>query len=139
MAILVWNPAWETGEPEIDRQHRLLMAAIERLFKAVSRREDPGDAAETLHFLADYAESHFRMEEALMARSGYPGAEAHRALHDGLRADIARMLEAHRLDPASVSEEMPTFLSDWLISHIGEEDRALVRHLRAGPDADGAP
>ncbi len=100
---------------------------------------DPGDAAETLHFLADYAESHFRMEEALMARSGYPGTDTHRALHDELRADVARMVEAHRTDPASVSEEMPTFLSDWLISHIGEQDRALVRHLRGGPALDGPP
>ena len=130
MAMLAWNPSWETGVPEIDRQHRMWLAQVEKLFQAIVGRQEPAAICDVLMFLASYVDSHFRLEERFMERSAYPGFAAHKAVHDELRSKVASLIEAHNLDPASLTDEITDFLSGWLIRHIDEHDRAMARHLK---------
>lgn len=131
MALLVWNPGWETGDPEIDRQHRTLLGHIEKLFQALVLRQEPGEVAKALAFLSGYVDEHFRMEEELMELSAYPDLGRHRVIHNDLRAQVAELVEKQAKDPAAVSDQVIEFLSDWLLSHIDGHDRALAAHLRA--------
>lgn len=131
MAMLTWNPAWETGDEEIDRQHRTLLARIERLFQAIVVRQDPEEVHQSLCFLSEYVDEHFGAEEDLMERSHYPGMPGHKVIHADLRLRVAALIEAQAKDPGAVSDEVVDFLSDWLLSHIDGQDRALASHLRA--------
>lgn len=128
--ILLWNPQWETGFPEIDRQHRQLLDHIDQVFQAVAQGKESELVARSLHFLADYVEAHFGMEEALMDRSAYPRSAEHRLLHAELRAQVLDLIEGHRQDPAAISEAVPVFLSEWLLNHIDQQDRALALHVK---------
>lgn len=139
MAMLTWNPAWETGDQEIDRQHRTLLARIERLFQAIVVRQDPAEVHQALCFLSEYVDEHFAAEEALMELSRYPAMPAHKVIHAGLKAQVAALIEAQAKDPAAVSDEVVDFLSDWLLSHIDGQDRALAVHLRAHLPASVRP
>ena len=128
--MLLWNPEWETGSPEIDHQHRQLMDHIDQVFQAVVHQRESEPVARTLQFLADYVEAHFGMEEALMDRTGYPRSGEHRVLHAELRARVQEFIEGQLKDPAAISEAVPLFLSDWLINHIDQQDRDLAQHAR---------
>ena len=133
MSLLAWNPRWETGAPEIDGQHRELFLHFDQIFEAVAQHREAEQVAQTLQFMASYVESHFRMEEDLMERFAYPGKAPHHAIHEGLRAQVKDLIAAHQRDPAAVTEEVPTFLAEWLISHIDEQDRALAAYVKSHP------
>ncbi len=129
MAFVIWNPAWETGDPLIDEEHRQLLSQIEQLFSAIHEKRPGEKIPEVLAFLAGYVESHFAREEHHMQVSRYPGLDQHKGIHDDMRAQVARLTEASRSNPAVVTEDVVNFLSEWLVSHITEEDQRMAKHL----------
>ena len=131
MEYLTWNPTWETGVAEIDRQHKVLLERIDGLFQAVHGQGD-ADVGEMLLFLATYVDTHFKDEEALMERSGYPALGKHRAIHAALRSRVQQLIKEHRANPNQVTEVVVDFLAEWLLGHIDQHDRALAQYLLAG-------
>lgn len=129
MSLLVWNPEWETGVGKIDRQHRDLLGQIEVLMTAIHADEAANRIPGLLDFLATYVDQHFRDEETEMATSSFPRTASHRAIHDEMRGQVARLLIQFKEDPAVITDEVLDFMTDWLVKHINEEDRHLARHL----------
>ena len=139
MSMVIWNPAWETGNALIDQQHQSLLAQFEALLVAIHENHPDERIPPLLQFLADYVETHFSMEEGLMQGAGYPGFAGHKAIHDHMRTRVGQLVEVARGNPASLTEEVIDFLTDWLLRHINEEDRRMARHVhhangnQAGP------
>lgn len=134
--MVVWNPAWETGISLIDQQHQALLAQFEALLVAIHENHPEDRIPALLQFLADYVESHFALEESLMQVAGFPGLPGHRLIHDRMRARVGQLVEAAKADPATLTEEVIDFLTDWLLRHINEEDRRMAQHVR---HAGGTP
>ena len=82
MAIFSWNSSWETGNALIDDQHRELLSRFEALANALLQGTSEEEYQRLCGFMADYAETHFLAEEALMARLSYPRLAHHKAIHD---------------------------------------------------------
>ncbi|MCE1203923.1 MAG: hemerythrin family protein [Holophagaceae bacterium] len=135
MNMVIWNPAWETGITLIDQQHQALLAQFEALLVAIHENHPEDRIQPLLQFLADYVDTHFSMEEGLMQVVGYPGLAGHQAIHDRMRARVGQLLEAAKDNPATLTEEVIDFLTDWLLRHINEEDRRMAQHLQ---HAEGA-
>src|SRR5512136_2487135 len=93
-----WDRSLETGDPEIDAQHRELFHRIDKLLAATADRRARSEVGRLLTFLGDYVVSHFEAEERLMADSGYPEAAPHRDEHRRFVADYARLFEDYRAD-----------------------------------------
>lgn len=122
----------ETGDPEIDGQHRELFNRIDRLLAASRERRSREEVGQTLTFLGDYVVHHFAAEERMMAVADYPEIEAHRAEH-------ARFVQEFGLLYQEFKAEGPTTLfiirvgnrvTGWLREHIYRTDRSLVEFLR---------
>jgi hemerythrin len=131
-----WDRSLETGDPEIDSQHRELFHRIDKLLAATADRRARAEVGRLLTFLGDYVVSHFEAEERLMADSGYPEAAAHREEHRRFVADYARLYEDYRADgPGSVFViKFGNRVTAWLCEHICRTDRRLVDHLTAQRD-----
>jgi hemerythrin-like metal-binding protein len=129
MTFLTWNSAWETGIQPIDEQHRQLLAQFEALLVAIRENHPELRIPRLLTFLSDYVETHFSKEEDHMKGTRYPGFIEHKAIHDGMRAHVAHMVADYHKDPASMTEQVLEFLTDWLISHINDHDRRMAHHL----------
>lgn len=129
MPFAEWMPRLELQVESLDAQHRTLFAWINRLWDAY-QADDRAALLAVLGFLCDYADLHFAEEEALMARTGYDQEQAHRGLHQQFRSTVRRF--ALRLEgaPHSVALELLGYLRDWLVHHIGQEDRRLGAFLR---------
>ena len=136
MSLLVWNPEWDTGIALIDAQHRILLGQVDVLMTAMHENDVDRHMPSLLAFLADYVDEHFQMEEERMAATGYPGIEGHRAIHDGMRRDVASLVERFEVNSQTLNEEVLDFLMDWLVKHINGEDRRLARHLHQWADAN---
>lgn len=131
MPALEWKTAWETGHPEIDRQHRELIQQLERLLTALAEGWEADETVRALVYLGDYVEFHFAAEEAEMAKIDYPRLVDHKAIHDGLRAQVKKLIKDYRGDPHSIPASVAEFLVGWLKTHLSVEDQLMAAHLRA--------
>ncbi len=141
MAVLVWNPKWETGYPLIDEQHRELFRRLDLLMEAVPAGNPEAVAQDLLPYLMDYVDSHFADEEALMVAAGYSMVDAHRALHRGMRVEVTRLLERVALEGLEAMGPVLEWLLAWLVQHIDSEDRRFANQLQrtAHIQAKGTP
>jgi hemerythrin len=130
MGLIQWDPDWETGIIEVDAQHRVLLNRLGQLATALAEGWHASETEKTMLYLGDYVETHFRAEEAIMERCGYPGLEQHRAVHDDLRRRVATLAEAYHRDPRSLPADVMDFLMGWLVDHLAGEDKLMATFLR---------
>jgi hemerythrin-like metal-binding protein len=120
-----------TGIQAIDRQHVEWFQALETLRKAVEAGAgEGGQVGKALAFAVRYTQQHFADEENAMREAGYPGFEAHRALHASLVTKLNELTAAHG-DERDVAHEVLGLMSAWITAHIAEADRAYVPSLAA--------
>jgi len=129
MVSIRWNTDWETGHQKIDRQHRQLFFQFELLKAAIGDEDAAARIPALLTFLASYLDEHFREEEREMAATSYRGLEAHQAVHNLVRREVAGVRIGIESDPALLTAEILDSLLERFIGHIGVEDYALVKHL----------
>ncbi|MDR3214234.1 MAG: bacteriohemerythrin [Azoarcus sp.] len=130
MPFMPWSDAFILGIDSIDKQHRWLVDATNRLYDEIESRNPEREVLkEILEGLVDYTVNHFIVEEDLFNRLGYPEEKNHRARHDEFARHALELLLKFEKGE-SVSEEMLRFLQSWLINHIMKEDRAYVPFLK---------
>ena len=129
MEAFRWDPAYATGFGEIDEQHRVLVALINRFAEHAEGRPNlrESSAAEALTSLGEYAELHFASEERLAQSAGVDSGTrtAHADLHRGFRIGVDQMRQEGAA-PAQVLQ----FLVHWLAHHILHADHSLAREIR---------
>ena len=127
MSTIEWTPALEVGVADIDDDHRVMVALLNRVVKAVDRMQ----AVAVLEELGRCTAEHFAREEELMAACCYEFADRHRREHRELYREIR-----HQIDDLLAGErklpEIGRFMQQWLLRHIALEDRLLGQVL--GPD-----
>lgn len=130
---LHWKDDLATGVKMIDEQHQELFARIGQLLDACNQGKGKVEVVNTLDFLAEYIEIHFKAEEELQRNSGYSGYEAHKALHDQWVKEIATLREQVQKEGASVRLvlQVNRTVVDWLTQHIRKVDKALADYLRS--------
>ena len=123
---LVWQEAYQCGEPAIDRQHRQLFDLGNNLFKAAAEELA---TTETLNIALDgvlaHIAMHFADEERILAEHGFADLEAHRLAHARLLARAAD-LRAAVIEGAATLGDLVEFLGDGVIAqHLFKADRAF--------------
>jgi hemerythrin len=130
MPFMPWSDAFVLGIDSIDKQHRWLVDATNRLHDQIeSRRPDNTVVREILEGLVDYTMNHFILEEDLFNRLGYPEHDAHKEKHDQFSTHAIDLLLRFEKGEA-VTQETLEFLQGWLIEHIMKVDRAYVPFLK---------
>lgn len=127
-----WDRSLETGNQIIDRQHQALIETLNKLI--IANNEDAGEGVlrETLDFLANYVEQHFRDEEELQIKYNYPKYQSHKQSHDNFRVvvhDLMERLEHEGYTYALMNLTLST-MADWLIVHIKDEDLRLAIYIQ---------
>ena len=130
MALLLWGPMLEVGVKEIDTQHRKLVDLANELADAVRAGKGKDVAGKILNELVSYTQSHFSTEERLMTLHKYPGAAEHKQLHQDLIKTVSDFKAKFLKGEATISEELMSFLRDWLTKHIMNIDKAFARDLK---------
>jgi hemerythrin len=130
-AAFEWQDSFAIGVAEIDEQHRRLIGAINDFYTGLHYERSQEALAKLLKFLIDYIAMHFRTEEALMARHGYPGQAAHKEQHLAFEARVAQMAERYISGKLLLSLEVTRFLRQWLTEHILHTDKELGLFLSA--------
>jgi hemerythrin-like metal-binding protein len=121
---IVWNPQLAIGDPTIDGQHRSLVELIGRIEEGAN-----GKDALTIRAAVEYAATHFKAEEDLMGRTGFPGLKAHAALHARLNHDL--MTYAKKVAKGETDTyAFRAFMFSWVRDHIMVEDQKIGAFLK---------
>jgi hemerythrin-like metal-binding protein len=129
MSLFVWDASYSVNISEIDRQHQKLFALFNELYDAMQQGHGNDVIGNVLASVVDYTDYHFKHEEDLFRRHGYPDEAAHRAEHVKLTGQ-ARMLEQRLRDGHSeVTMVTLKFLCDWLTNHIMGADKKFAPFL----------
>jgi hemerythrin len=130
-ALIEWHENLSIGVLEIDIQHKLLFEKFGSFLTACQSGADDDTVHRLFWFLEAYAVTHFGDEEKLMQRIAYPDYLQHRKQHQEFAAEIGRIKERLKAEgpTQSLVSEMTRFISNWLIQHISQMDRAIGRFV----------
>lgn len=121
---LPWDKKYEIGIKAMDDEHIELLERINKLIASMNNNEN---ILEAFDFMASYAISHFKDEEAFMEKMNYPSLESHKKVHANLIASVQNyrgQIEKGELNKAKLA----SFLKNWLFTHIIGVDLKYADH-----------
>ena len=90
------------------------------------------EAIRMLDFLSDYTDFHFREEEALQEKAGYPGLSEHKARHEEFRKSVEELHEM-LVEEEGPSERFTKAVHDnvinWFYDHIKGFDSSVASFI----------
>lgn len=142
MSFVEWTPELEVGSPEMDAQHRRLIAIINEYHESLSRGASNAELERIFTKVAEFATYHFRDEEALMERHGFPQLARHRLIHRQLVERVGELMAELHAGREGVSLQIQYFLKNWLTAHIKGVDCQYRTYVsgaaRSAPAASAA-
>ena len=130
---IVFDQTLATGNELIDTQHKELIDRVNKLTVECSVGKEKNVAIQTLDFLMDYTDFHFKAEEKLQEECGYPLLDAHKAQHAKfVKAvdELREMLEEEEGPSEAFVEAVKKNVVDWLLNHIQVWDKQIAEFIR---------
>jgi hemerythrin-like metal-binding protein len=127
MGFFVWKDNFNIGHEVVDLQHRLFLETLNDYYeRAFGGKKDTVDK-DLIDKLKNYANTHFLFEEKLMESVGYDEIERHRGQHRYFESLVRDFESAHLEGKAETLSSAVSFLRDWFLNHILDEDKKFFR------------
>jgi hemerythrin len=91
--VIHWLEILETGYPEIDGEHRVLVDQCNRLTRLIDEGAAWKEVAAASAALVRDLTAHFRSEERVLDRTVFPRLDEHKAQHDRLEEQFKRLVD----------------------------------------------
>ncbi|OGB58393.1 MAG: hypothetical protein A2496_00560 [Burkholderiales bacterium RIFOXYC12_FULL_60_6] len=130
---LSWHATYECGNSVIDEQHRGLFADANNLLGAVLSARPEAEVAEQVNTLVTDVVLHFKAEEGIIRAAGYPGADAHAAIHSALVDKAVRLVKHFHEGTLSIGELFQFLARDVVARHMLGADREFFAYLQPKP------
>lgn len=130
MPIMSWDQTLDVGVEAMNREHREILDAMNRIFDA----HTAGGKGETINRLVarlgEVTTRHFADEERFMAQTGYPGLGSHKLIHEKLLQDFTVHAGKIKAAGGAANDEFFGFLRRWLVAHIKGVDVKYGAHAK---------
>ncbi len=137
-----WDETLSVGIDVIDEHHRYLFELTNDLIDVIVNKLGTREVGRVLRQLRQYAKVHFRAEERMMAHYGFGGLERQQLQHQQLHDKLQEFHEEFHANPFIAQFEVMTYLQEWLVAHIRQEDtqlRALVIETGSHKQSESQP
>lgn len=126
---LEWKEEYNTGEPEVDKQHQILFKYLADLELHMEEGIDAHYIRILLDNLGLFTRSHFCYEEICMRRMKCPVAAKNKEQHGKLLEAYTHYVQRFELEGISddLVQKLHDFLQSWLVNHILKIDT----HMKA--------
>jgi len=122
MKAIVWSDEYSVGVQKLDDQHKNIINLVNELHKATGI----SSCDQTLHDIMDkmckYASDHLDYEESLLKEIDYPEFDDHQKGHRKYIEAVADYAIDATLEDFAIPDKLLTFLNEWWLKHILEED-----------------
>ncbi len=123
MPIIDWDAKLSVNINIIDEQHKKLVGLVNALYDAMKEGKAKDILGNLLTELVSYTDYHFKTEEELFKKHGYPESAAHKLEHDKLRKEVLDLKAKFDQGEMIITVEVLYFLRDWLGKHILGSDK----------------
>ena len=117
-----WKSEWESGNEEIDKQHRELVRFGNELIFDVFSEQNKEKIEPKLDEFLNHVIFHFNSEEAILNKSKFSGTKEHSDTHKIIIADALRMKEAYLAGKLKPSAFFSFIFEDFIVGHMLKED-----------------
>ena len=132
MSQFKWQNRFDVGVPDMNGEHRKLMAMMDKLYTRNAAGASKVELLGLLSQLGSFTKEHFDHEEAYMASIGFPGLAVHKVVHENLLNKLDTHVSAFRAGTqGKLPEALFSFLKVWLASHICGIDMRYGDHAKA--------
>jgi len=129
MSHIHWDDSYSVNSGLLDDHHKLLFNLFNRYCDALHRREGIKALADLFAEVIEYADTHFRVEEILMQRSGYPFIKSHKQAHGFLLHRAQRLLARINSGDQVACDQAAEFIRNWLEKHIRGVDAQYAPYV----------
>jgi diguanylate cyclase (GGDEF)-like protein/hemerythrin-like metal-binding protein/PAS domain S-box-containing protein len=130
---LEWRSEWETGQTEVDRQHRDLLEVASGLINMSLAAMAPAKVLLQLDLLLHHIAQHFRYEERILALSVYPETAHHGKLHAELLRKAALMRNDYEKGDLHGTAFFSFVVDDVILGHMKVADAKYIPWLKEHP------
>lgn len=131
MTLIAWRDEYSVGLPDVDHEHRVLIAMINDLAESLGPETPPARIVGALGEICSRIAAHFALEEREMRSLKYVGLGEHKRDHERLLEDILDIM-ADVEDPGSYDPALlERRLSAWFTEHFRTHDARLHHWLVA--------
>ncbi len=128
-----WGEALSLSVPEMDQDHKELIALVSAFSRAVEADASRGETEARLTQLIRGFRCHCESEEELMRSSGFPELELHAEEHRKLIAQMTGLRDDVGAGIVRVCTALGEFVWLWTEQHIAGPDARFAGFLRARP------
>lgn len=129
MSLIIWNNALSVNIRNIDLQHQRLVDMINKLHESMKKRESNSVLSAILNDMVAYTLVHFKSEEDLFEKYGYPAWLEHKREHEQFIKKVEEFVSEFKSGNKILSIEVLNFLTGWLSQHIKIQDKAYTNFL----------
>ncbi|KPA15661.1 Hemerythrin-like metal-binding protein [Candidatus Magnetomorum sp. HK-1] len=125
---LIWLPAYQVGEPEIDLQHKKLFKMINALQSEYESGNNKTNIQNILEEMGNYLNTHFSCEEGYL--KNHPNLAKHRKEHWMFVEKTMKYTRDFDANDAIFEYDILDFLKRWLVNHVLNTDIVFFRELK---------
>ena len=122
MEPIAWSENFSVGVQLFDEQHKRLIMMLNKMIKHPTVPTRSETVSEILTDMTLYSLEHFKAEEDLMIKHGYPQFEQHKSQHQSFRIKVTELCMATTHDIEAVPQVLLEYLGQWWVQHILHED-----------------
>jgi hemerythrin-like metal-binding protein len=127
VALVEWTDQCSVNVETIDNQHKTLFKIINTLYDMVNDGADKDNLRNVFNELAEYTKVHFKTEEDYFDKFNYLESRFHKYMHQEFTKVIKTFDEGFDMNYIHKRSATLSFLNDWLINHVLEEDKKYIK------------
>jgi hemerythrin len=116
------NGELSVGVRILDCDHRVLFETIREIQAAAAKDEDRRRTGALLRRLAEFTQTHFALEEEIMAATRYPGLARHRLDHQHVMEQMKALVSRHNRRGLPLDRDSLSVLSQLHANHVEDGD-----------------
>jgi len=125
-----WTKDLEFGIKEIDDQHKHIVELFNEFSRMDKTNFSRDDILDIFNKLISYTHVHFRAEEKIFIKAGYPDSAEHEKEHQKLLAKINELFLSFSEDNINRTvEDVSSLLKLWIEDHLMRVDKKFVSFL----------
>ena len=132
MAIIEWTSEFELGIPDIDNEHRELIAMVNQLHAGIGKGATSSQIIDGLEAIYRSISEHFASEEKHMREVRYMSYAEHKEDHEILLDDLRDIMELVNKDGGYPAGRLSRDLNYWFSEHFRTHDARLHRRHHPG-------
>lgn len=121
-----WQESWNSGNIEIDEQHKKLLDMANSIVKVIAKGQDEeeNEALETkLMDLLSYIDYHFMYEEDVLRKNEYKYSKEHEDIHKQLREKADELIRRQKKESYMRNIDVFEFVvGEVIVEHLIKED-----------------